>query len=171
MPDDPNDTLSGVGFGVGYQLAQIARGHAGGGHQHVGKHRHRGDRRQVFLQVVRQVAIGADRHRHVYRRQQHRVAVGRGARCSGRTDGAAGTAAVVDDELLPGHLRQLGHQRPRHRVGAAARRKRHDHPHCLGRPVLGDAGHCGTQGGQGQQGGQSLSTVRGVHAGERTRSP
>ena len=47
---------------------------------------------------------------------------------------AAGAAAVVDDQLPAGLLGELGRQRTRESVGAAARGEGHDHLDRLGGP-------------------------------------
>jgi hypothetical protein len=93
--------------------------------------------------------------------QQHRVAVGRCLRRGARADRATRAAAVVDHDLLAEDLRQLGRQRPRHRVGAAAGRERHDHANRLGGPLLGVHRKRGEQ-GDGEQGSTEHSSPRGV---------
>ena len=65
---------------------------------------------------------------------QDGVAVGRGLRDQGFTDGAAGPAAIFDDELLAQNRADLGVEDTRGGVGAAGRRIRHHHLHRTVRP-------------------------------------
>ena len=65
-----------------------------------------------------------------------RVAVGRCFRCDPHADVAAGTRAIVHDDLL---LQRFGHlvcDQAGDGVGGAARRKRHDEPHRAGGILL-----------------------------------
>ena len=58
--------------------------------------------------------------------EQQRVAVARRLRHHLGADDAAGAAAVVDDDLAAGDLRQLGADDARDDVDGAAGRERHD---------------------------------------------
>jgi hypothetical protein len=64
------------------------------------------------------------------------VAVGLRPGDDGRPDGATRSCTIVDDHLLANLLRQLRRERPRERIGTAARRERHDERDGFGRPCL-----------------------------------
>ena len=83
---------------------------------------------------------------------QDGVAVRIGLGDDGFADGAAGAAAIFDDELLAEHLAELVVDDARGGVGAAGRRIGHHDPH---RPV----GIFGLRKGWGREG-------RGSHAGQ-----
>ena len=77
------------------------------------------DRRDVAHHIVGQfVECGVGGVAATHDRQ--RVAVWRGAYRGFRTDRAAATAAVIDDEGLAVFFREFGRQRARHDIGAAA---------------------------------------------------
>ena len=91
-------------------------------HQQIGDERGEEDRLEVPDRVVRQIGIERRIHR-VGGGVVHdgvAVAIRLGHRRGG--DGAAGAAAIVDDELLAPHVAELLEQDAAHRVGAARRR-------------------------------------------------
>ena len=86
------------------------------------------DRRDPLDRVVRQLVerrVGGVAGRY----HDQGVAVWGGARDDLGADQTAGASAVVDDELLAELLRQTYRHHARNDIGAAARRKRHDHAH------------------------------------------
>ena len=105
-------------------------------HQHVGKLRHHGDRRERLLHVERQrvVEIGVDGVRRG-RRHQQRVAVGIAVGDEGRADVGAGARLVDDGERLLERGGILVRHHARQDVGVAAGRERHDDLRGRGRVV------------------------------------
>ena len=59
----------------GDEALHVGRGRAGVDHEHVGDERHRRDRRQVLLEVVRQLLVDAGGDRVMHGADQQRVAV------------------------------------------------------------------------------------------------
>jgi hypothetical protein len=91
---------------------------------------------RIFVVVERQVWIERRVHREGGGVVQDVVAVRIGLGDDGFADGAAGAAAVFDDELLAEHLAELVVDDARGSVGAAGRRIRHHHPHRAVRPGI-----------------------------------
>ena len=63
------------------------------------------------------------------RRYKKRIAVRRGFRRHLRSNDGPAAAAIIDNNLLPPHFRELLRYHSRHDVGAAAGRVGHDDPH------------------------------------------
>ena len=134
-------SLPGSALRTGRQLLQVLRRHGRMRHRderHLRGARHRGEVLQgVVAGVLVQVRVD---HQRALVRERDRVAVGRGLRPGGGADVALRAGAVVDDHLLAPRLAQLRRQDARQRVGAAARRERHDEAHRLVGKLLRDAG-------------------------------
>ena len=103
------------------------------------------DRNEGFGVIVRQlVEPGIDRVRQ--RDDQQRIAVRRRLGGDVGSDRSAGTAAIVDLDLLPERIAQMTGDQAADHVVAAARRERNDEPYLPVRVVV-----CGSAGGQCQQ--------------------
>jgi hypothetical protein len=128
-------------FGV---VAGRQAGLADQGHRHVVDH---AEVLEVVQRLVGQVAVQRRRGGHADVVQQEGVAVGGRLGHLGRTQRAAGTAHVLDDDgLVAQTLAQHFGQVACHLVGGAAGGEGHDD----GDGLLGVGGQCG-QGGQGGQ--------------------
>ena len=92
-------------------------------HQHdIAARRDQADRREILARVVADVGIERRVDRKRARRDQKRVAVGRGLGDLARRDGAAGAAAVLDhDGLAEPRAHPLGDDARDHVVAAAGR--------------------------------------------------
>jgi len=96
-------------------------------HQHVRHPRHPGHGHEALQRVVRKLRV--DRRVHgegTDVAHQHRIAVGLGLGGFAGTERTTGARLVVDDDVLPERQLQLGGERARQDVGAAAGRERHD---------------------------------------------
>ena len=106
------------------------------------------NRLQVALDVVRQLRhhVPVDRER-ADRAHADGVSVGVGLGGEVETEGQGAAGAVVDHDLLPELLAELGAEDARHRVGRAAGRLRNDEPDRLVRVLRRRAGreHAGEQ--------------------------
>ena len=103
--------------------------------QQVGHQRRQEHRLEVLDRVVGQARIERRVHREGGGVVEDGVAVALRFRRHRRADGAAGAAAVVDDELLAECSLSSGEQDAAHGVGAAARRIGHDHLDRRRRPI------------------------------------
>ena len=70
--------------------------------------------------------------------QRDGVAVGGGLRAERGAEAALSAAAIVDDDLLIPGFREFDGEQARQRIGAAARRKRHNEAHGFFGKVGGD---------------------------------
>ena len=99
-------------------------------------------------------------------RHQDRVAVGLGLGDGGVADGAAGAAAVLDDDRLAEDLLEGRRDRPRREVCLAARRERHHHGDIARGPApLAPCGRHETaarESGQRERAFQEMTAVHGV---------
>ena len=130
--------LAGIGLGVGDQLLHVLHGQRGRHQQHAGGIGHMRDRREILLDVVGQARHQMRRNRmRAARGEQQRRAIRSRLHAFGRTNRAARTGLVVDDELLAQILRNALRDHARNQIGRTARRKRHDHAHRLARPRIG----------------------------------
>ena len=110
-------------------------------HQHIGHRPQHGDGGEVLVHVEGELAVERRRDRlRGHGIEADGVAVGCGAGDRLAADIAAGAGLVLDDELLPGHLRELGADDARERVGRPARREDVDVAHRLVGPVALGAG-------------------------------
>ena len=90
---------------------------------------HKGDvaNGSQFARIVGEPGVEPGRHGQTTRTTHHqRIAVRRGFRRQLDTDGAAGTAAIVDDHRVTPGLGELLANDPGNDVVRAARRERHD---------------------------------------------
>jgi hypothetical protein len=95
---------------------------------------------------------------------QDRVPVGRGARRCGVADGAAGAAAVVDDDATAEDLLERLRDGPAGEISLPAGRVGHDHVDVAGRPAL-LRGCTETACGQRRQGGRADEKSPPIHHG------
>src|SRR5262245_13693523 len=104
-------------------------------HDKHGRHGdERGDGGEIAQRLIAEIGIErrVDRHRAGIAEHQH-VTVGRRRRHHLGRHHAAGTRHVLDHERLAEGIRELLRKEPRQHVGIAARRRRGDKPHRLGR--------------------------------------
>ena len=141
-PDDAKDCLPGYLRQRDDVLHRLGR-EIEPGHQHVGHRPQHGDAGEVLGGVERQPSV--ERRRDGVRGdgvQPDGVAVGRRLGDRVGADIAARTGAILDDELLAGHLGQLARDDARERVGRPAGREDHDVAHRLVGPVVGGGKRC-----------------------------
>ena len=108
------------------KFLHVARGHFRVRDQHVRLKCEERHRREILEHVIRERRPGGGIDDETRRRYKQRVAVRRGLRRQLRADDGPAAGAVIDDDLLPPHFRQLLRDHARHDVGAAACRVRHD---------------------------------------------
>ena len=87
------------------------------------------------MQVVVQLGVHGRGYRVMHCAHKERVAIRRSLGGNAGSQRTAGAAAVVNDHLLAGEFGELGRQRSRKSIGAAAGRERHDHVDRLARPA------------------------------------
>ncbi len=119
--------LAGRGAHERDQLGHARRGDIGTHHQHIGKRAHQRYRVEVAHRIETQIAAQMRKQRRGgTRRDQQRVAVGRGLGGERRAGGAGGARRILDDDRpVPALCESLGNH-ARDNVGRAARRERHD---------------------------------------------
>ena len=128
--------LAWVGLGMRDELLDRT-GRRGVRHHHDdGVEDHERDRGEVGDRIVAELWREEDIGGLKVTREEHGVAVGSGTGGSLGREIAAGTAAVLDCHLLAPYLGQPGRDQAADRVGAAARRERHDQTNEAGGPGL-----------------------------------
>ena len=144
LPVEAKSSLPGCCLGQRDQLRDRLR-------RHRRMHQHdsalggdQADRRKILARVIADIGI----ERRIDRKRagaadHQRVAVGLGLRDLARRDGAAGAAAVLDDDLLAERLAHLVGDDARDGVVAAAGRIGHDQRDRAGRIVLRRSGAAG----------------------------
>ena len=126
LPDDANDSLPGLALAKSIDLLHRFHRMLGVDRHHQRQVGDEDDRREILHRVVRQAgvevradAVGGDGI------QQQRVAVGRRLGDVVRRDGAAGAAAVADDDRLAQRIGQLAADQAGDEIRRAAGRHRH----------------------------------------------
>ena len=121
--------LARIGLGIGDEFGKRFGRDRRIDHQHIGRRERADDRRDVLLNIEREVLIerGIDRvgHRH----RQERVAVGRSAGDDLGGKIAAGARPVVDDEFLAELLPERRGNQAHVGVGRGAGREADDDAH------------------------------------------
>ena len=117
-----------MGFGVSDQLLDIRDRKLGAGDKHKRNRRNHCHRLECgrIERQFRTEALLDDKRR--LRRDQQRVTVGRGTKDGFSADDISRTRAVLDDDRLTPHLRELVGNKPRQGIGDRARRNRGDDP-------------------------------------------
>ena len=119
--------LVGVGLEPRDQLAEVLRRHGSAGDDQERLSRDQRDRLEVLHQIVLERVDGAVRHVGAPLADAERVAVGRRARDTADSDGAAGAGDVLDDHGLAQDLPHAFRHDAADHVGRSARRQRHHH--------------------------------------------
>ena len=157
--------LARVGLGVGDELGQrLGRDLIRIDDDHLRRPRDQGHRNKILLDVV--IEVGIERRCNGVMRRAHeegvsvRSGLGRG-RCA---NGAACAGAVFDQHAFAQLCVELGCERARKGIGAAAGRERHDEGDGLVRPCLGlgVAGHGGNARHNSKQGVPNKGWLHGV---------
>jgi hypothetical protein len=137
--------LARLRLGQRDEFSDVLRRVGGADGQHVGHQRYRRDRREVFLQVVRQLLEHRRCNRVVHRAHQQRVAVGLALGDEVGAERGTGAGLALDDHGLAETGCQLLGEGARQHLGGAAGREGHDEGDRLVRPRV-----CVGMGGQGQ---------------------
>ena len=93
--------LTGLRLGLRHQLGHALGCDAGAHHQHIRHLGHDADRRQIFLEVVGQLGVGAGGNGVVHRSHEKGVAVGPGLGDEVRSEGSARAGLAFDEHRLP----------------------------------------------------------------------
>nr|AGH10048.1 type III effector NopBP [Bradyrhizobium japonicum] len=132
----------------GDDLGKALIGTAGAGRDHIGRSADQQHRHQLALNIDRRLVEDRRDHRMRVERHQERRAVGRALGDLRRAERAGGARLVLDHDDAVELCLQIALEQPRHRVGRAARRERHDQRDFRG---LGACRCHREDGGRGQQ--------------------